>query len=135
MKLLLDTHVFIWWLNSPEKLNIEELEFIKNTDNTVFISAASIWEISIKKSIGKLVFSNNCNILEAITENYFLPLPISAKHAQFVETLPQHHDDPFDRMLISQATLDDLVLITRDTRIKQYAKSSTSKCLTAFIFK
>ena len=76
MKLLLDTHVFIWWLDAPEKLNIEELEFIKNTDNTVFISTASIWEISIKKSIGKLIFSNNCNTLDAITENYFLPLPI-----------------------------------------------------------
>ena len=135
MKLLLDTHIFIWWLDSPEKLNIEELEFIKNTDNTVFISAASIWEISIKKSIGKLIFSNNCNILDAITENYFLPLPINAKHTQFVETLPQHHDDPFDRMLISQAISHDLVLITRDVRIKQYAKSSTSKCLTALLFK
>lgn len=135
MKLLLDTHVFIWWLDAPEKLNIEELEFIKNTDNTIFISAASIWEISIKKSIGKLIFSNNFDILNCITENYFLPLPINIKHAQFIETLPQHHDDPFDRMLISQAIIDDLVLITRDTRIKKYAKSSISKCLTALIFK
>ena len=135
MKLLLDTHIFIWWLNAPEKLNLEELEFIKNTDHTVFISVASIWEISIKKSIGKLIVSNNCNILDAITENYFLPLPINAKHAQFVETLPQHHDDPFDRMLISQAISHDLTLISRDARIKQYAKSSTSKCLTALLFK
>lgn len=135
MKLLLDTHIFIWWLDAPEKLNIEELEFIKNTENTVFVSAASIWEISIKKSIGKLIFSNNGNILDAITENYFLTLPINAKHAQFIETLPQYHDDPFDRMLISQAIVDDLVLITRDARIRQYAKSSISKCLTALIFK
>ena len=111
------------------------MEFIKNTDHTVFISVASIWEISIKKSIGKLIVSNNCNILDAITENYFLPLPINAKHAQFIETLPQHHDDPFDHMLISQAIVDDLVLITKDVRIQKYAKSSTSKCLTALIFK
>ena len=100
-----------------------------------FISVASIWEISIKKSIGKLIFSNNGNILYAINENYFLTLAVNAKHAQFIETLPQHHDDPFDRMLISQAIVNDLVLITRDPRIRQYAKSSISKCLTAFIFK
>lgn len=135
MNLLLDTHIFICWLDAPEKLSVEELEFIKNTDNIVFISVASIWEMSIKKSIGKLVFSNNCNVLDAITENYFLPLPINAKHAQFVETLPQYHDDPFDRMLISQAIVNDLVLITKDARIKQYAKSSTSKCSTALVFK
>jgi PIN domain nuclease of toxin-antitoxin system len=134
MKLLLDTHVFIWWLDTSEKLSIEELGFIKNTENTVFISAASIWEISIKKSIGKIACSNNCNTLDAITENYFLPLPINAKHAQLVETLPQYHDDPFDRMLISQAIENDLIFITRDARIKQYAKSSLSKCKTALIF-
>ena len=134
MKLLLDTHVFIWWLDAPEKLTVEELEFIKNTDNTVFISAASIWEISIKKAIGKLVFPDNCNTLDAINQSYFLPLPINAKHAQFIETLPQYHDDPFDRMLVSQAIVNDLILITRDIRIKQYAKSSKSTCLTALVF-
>lgn len=58
---------FLWWLNAPTKLSIEELEFIKNTDNTVFISAASIWEIAIKTSIGKLIFSNGCNILNILT--------------------------------------------------------------------
>ena len=125
MNILLDTHIFIWCLDAPEKLNIEELEFIKNTDNTVFISIASIWEISIK---------NNRDTLDAITENYFLPLPINAKHAQFIETLPQYHDDPFDRMLITQAITDNLIMITRDKHIKKYAKSHVEKCSTALVF-
>lgn len=134
MKLLLDTHIFLWWLDTPEKLNDKELGFIKDTNNTVFISAASIWEISIKKTIGKLFLPENCDILDGINQSCFLPLSINVKHAQFVETLPKHHDDPFDRMIISQAIINNLVLITKDEKIKQYTKSFVSKCTTALIF-
>lgn len=118
MNILLDTHVLIWVLENNPTLSYKAVENIINGDNVVFASAASVWEIAIKKSMGKLETPNN--LLEEITIHRFTPLPINLHHAELAGKLPNIHNDPFDRMLVAQAVYENLTLITRDELIFQY---------------
>ena len=121
MKLLLDTHVLLWWLDNPSLLAPEARKTIQNNENIIFVSAAVIWEMILKKSLGKL--ETPSNIEQVIRTNGFLPLSVSISHALAVETLPYHHRDPFDRMLIAQAISEGLTLVTRDPNIMKYSVS------------
>ncbi len=118
MTLLLDTHVLLWWLDDPKLLSKAAQRAIREGGNTVYVSAAVVWEIAIKKALGKLTAPDD---LEApMTASRFLPLPITIPHALAVLTLPDHHRDPFDRMLIAQALHEKLRLVTRDQDIQKY---------------
>ena len=116
MKVLLDTHVFLWWLNGNKPLSKEASRVLRN--NSTVVSAASAWEISIKKFLGKLRAPDN---LEAeLVENNFQPLPITIPHTLFAAQLPSHHGDPFDRLLIAQSKIEGLALVTRDQKQMLY---------------
>lgn len=125
MKLLLDTHAFLWWLNDDSKLSVEAREAITSPDSIIYISAASIWEISIKAKLGKIEPGTD-DLVEEIVANDFFELPIDARHALLAGNLPRHHDDPFDRMLVAQAKLEKLVLVTRDAKLQDYEVSILS---------
>ena len=122
MKLLLDTHTFIWWDSSPQKLSPKALAFCQNPENTLLLSMASIWEIQIKLQLGKL--SLNLPLPELIesqqqTNNIEL-LPINLIHVLTLDSLPKHHKDPFDRLLISQAIVESAVLVSGDSILANY---------------
>lgn len=118
MRLLLDTHILLWALADSPKLGRNLRRQIITPANAVLISAASVWEIAIKKRLGKLNAPDN--LIEAIEASEFSSLPISFDHAVAAGRLPLHHDDPFDRMLIAQAQCDGLVLVTQDRRFAAY---------------
>jgi PIN domain nuclease of toxin-antitoxin system len=101
MTLLLDTHVLLWWLCHPGQLSRHAKKAIQDGSNRVYVSAAVAWEIAIKKSLGKLSVPDDLE--EMMDANRFITLPITIPHALAVLTLPDHHRDPFDRMLVAQA--------------------------------
>ncbi len=122
MKLLLDTHTFIWWDSSPQRLSPKALGLCQNPENTLLVSVASIWEIQIKLQLGKL--SLNLSLTEVIesqqvTNNIEL-LPITIAHVLALNNLPTHHKDPFDRLLIAQANIEDAVLVSCDSIFAKY---------------
>jgi len=118
MRLLLDTHVFLWWLEGSERLAPPTETLLTDPTTTVVVSAASIWEIEIKRSLGRLTAPDD--VLEQVPANSFDLLPISGGHAVAAARLPRHHDDPFDRMLVAQAIAEGLTLVTRDARMADY---------------
>jgi PIN domain nuclease of toxin-antitoxin system len=118
LKLLLDTHILIWWLATDSKLSSTEINIITDPDNIIFVSAATSWEIAVKKMIGKLDAPDD--LPTALTANDFLKLPITIKHTQYLYQLPPHHNDPFDRIMIAQAISDSLVFLTRDSKVLLY---------------
>lgn len=118
MTLLLDTHALLWWLDDPRLLSKAARKAISDGKNTVYISAAVIWEISIKRALGKLDAPDDLEA--AMTANRFLPLPVTVPHALAAATLPDHHRDPFDRLLIAQARVEEFKLVSRDPRIPDY---------------
>lgn len=119
MRLLLDTHAFLWWLNDDPKLTDQARTALEDPTTLVYVSAVSIWEIAIKVKLGKFDLGE-IDPVEEIAANDFLELPVTARHAHAAGALPRHHDDPFDRMLIAQARLEDLVLVSHDTKFKDY---------------
>ena len=119
MNLLLDTRVFLWAVDDSPNLSPLAREAIVDGHNVVFVSAATAWEISIKRAIGKIK-NPESDYLEELRLHRFTPLSITTEHALAVENLPPHHKDSFDRMLIAQAQKEKLTLITRDPRIKAY---------------
>lgn len=121
MNLLLDTHVFLWWLQDPSLLSNEARLAISAGNNAVYISAAVVWEIAIKKNLVKLDAPDD--IEEVIRVNRFLHLPVCIPHALIVTTLPNHHRDPFDRILIAQARYEGLTLVSRDRYAPLYGGS------------
>lgn len=118
MKLLLDTHILIWWLSNDPKLSQQENNIISNPDNLVFVSAGASWEIAVKKMIGKLDAPDD--LPAALAANDFLELPITIEHTQHLYQLPMHHNDPFDRIMIAQAISESLFFLTRDSKISLY---------------
>ena len=118
MNLLLDTHIILWWLNDDQWLNSDHRVLIGDSENLCYISAASIWEISIKSRLGKLTIPSN--YIDVLKEQGFQELPITWKHCGVLNTLPDIHRDPFDRMLIAQADLENMILLTVDENIKKY---------------
>ena len=118
MTLLLDTHTFLWWLDDPALLAESARKAIADGKNLVYVSAAVAWEIAIKRSLGKLDAPED---LEAVmAANRFLPLPVTVPHALAVASLPDHHRDPFDRLLIAQARHEGFQLVSRDPSMKLY---------------
>lgn len=118
MNLLLDTHVLIWSLENNATLSGRARDAIIDGKNLVFVSSVTAWEISIKKAMGKLKVPDN--LQEEIMLHRFTPLSINFDHANLAGELPIIHKDPFDRMLIAQAIIEKLTLVTRDTLIAQY---------------
>ena len=118
MRLLLDTHVVLWSLTEPLKLRGETREALEDAQNDVFVSAVSGWEIAVKRALGKLEAPDD---LEAgVRQQGFLPLHLTFLHAERAGALPPHHGDPFDRMLVAQAQVEGLVVVTWDARIRLY---------------
>ena len=115
---LLDTQIFLWWMDGAKKLNNDLIKIIKNPENQIFLSVASIWEIVIKKTIGKLRMPTNWK--DDLGKSGFLILSIELEHVFKIENLKYHHKDPFDRMLIAQAKVENLILITNDPKIRKY---------------
>lgn len=118
MNLLLDTHILLWWLAADTHLPNAAAEAIASAANTVSISAASAWEVAIKKAVGRLDTPDD--LLEALDANNFDTLPVTVVHALAAGALPAHHSDPFDRMLIAQARVEHLVLVSVDSRFRDY---------------
>jgi PIN domain nuclease of toxin-antitoxin system len=118
MSLLLDTHILLWFLENDPKLSDQVREVITNPANLIFVSAISAWEISIKQSLGKLIAPSNLE--KALRFSRFEVLSITLAHGIKVADLPMHHKDPFDRMLIAQALIEDLTIITVDQKFKLY---------------
>lgn len=121
MTLLLDTHVVLWWLDDPALVGHAAREQIRDPENVVLVSAAVAWEIAIKRRLGKL--SAPENLEAAVADCGFDFLPITASHALRTESLPDHHRDPFDRLLIAQAVLEDATLVTSDAAMTAYGIS------------
>ena len=124
MRLLLDTHTFLWWVSDWREIAEPAREVIADPVNEVFVSAVSGWEIGIKKARGRLVAPDN--LAAVVEEKRFEHLPLTFDHAERAATLPPHHRDPFDRMLIAQAQAEGLTLVTRDSRIPLYDVSTMS---------
>ena len=118
MNLLLDTHVLLWWLDDDPTLGEKARDMITDGSNLAFVSAAVIWEIRIKEAIGKLSIPKNFK--GVLDQQPFEMLDITAEHAHMISALPLYHRDPFDRMLIAQAKVERLSLVTRDVHFKKY---------------
>ena len=118
MKLLLDTHILLWWLANDERLPAPAAVTIADPDTEVVVSAASAWEISIKQATGRLDAPDD--LLDAVATNDFGTLAITAAHAMAAGRLPAHHPDPVDRMLIAQAQIEGFTLVSVDRRFSDY---------------
>lgn len=122
MKLLLDTHVFLWMNHAPEKLSTGFRERCEQAQDDLYLSLVTPWEMQIKQQIGKLkITSPIAEMLEKNQQiNRMQLLPITLKHILALDQLPLHHGDPFDRLLIAQATVEDIALVTADEKIRRY---------------
>ncbi len=131
MKYLVDTHLLLWASVGQKRsrksragLTQEAIEVIEDLDNTLFFSAAAIWEVSIKSALGKPDFNVDANVFRrALLDNGYVELPITSEHAAAVGGLAGHHADPFDRIQIAQATVEGIALLTHDPGIAQYTKN------------
>lgn len=123
MKLLLDTHIFLWWDSEPSKLSNNVLTALTDPRNSLFLSVASVWEIQIKKDLGKLSLRIALAdmLIEQEAKNQIKVLPIEAKHIFGLETIGQHHKDPFDRLIIAQSIVEDLTVISNDGVFSSYS--------------
>ena len=121
--MLLDTHIFLWWLFDDPKLSAGIREFVKNRNNAVFVSAASVWEIATKFRLGKLPDAAEVarNVPEWIIRAGFESMPVTAEHAQLAGAWDLPHRDPFDRMLAAQAKLEKMPLATADISLKGFS--------------
>ena len=117
MRLLLDAHILLWWLASNSRLPKRTRSAIEECD-VAYVSAATVWEIAIKVAAGKLEFRGDME--EQLALNNFHPLPITVMHALLAAKLPRHHADPFDRMLVAQASFESLTVLTADLRLAAY---------------
>lgn len=121
MKLLLDTHLLLWAAGMPERLPVEAARLIEDEANTLLFSAASLWEIAIKSGLGRDDFRVDARLLRrGLLDNGYEELPILSAHAVMVDTLPEIHKDPFDRMLVAQAQYEGITLLTSDAVVARY---------------
>lgn len=118
MKLLLDTNAVIWSMVRPERIPSIAIDAIEDKANDVFVSVVSAWEIEIKAAKGRLELPSP--LKDALAAQSFEPLTVAMRHVHAVESLPRHHFDPFDRMIIAQAHLDGMTVITSDSEIRRY---------------
>ena len=128
MQLLIDTHVLIWFLEGSNLLSASRRQMIVSPANNVFVSIASIWEIAIKISVGKLILAKPLtDVIKQIAAENIEILPILPEHTLQVSTLPFHHRDPFDRIIISQAIIESIDIISADEIFDDYLKGSPIK--------
>jgi PIN domain nuclease of toxin-antitoxin system len=122
MKLLLDTHVFIWWADQPEKLSPAALPALEDEANDLLLSVASVWEMQIKIQLGKLKLSLPLNelIKNQQETNDLTVSPVTLPHVLALDSLPSHHKDPFDRLLIAQSIEEGLTLVSADAQFSAY---------------
>jgi PIN domain nuclease of toxin-antitoxin system len=122
MKILIDTHCWLWWIAAPEKLRDDVRGMIEDWRNTIFLSAARSWEIAIKYSIGKLQLPEPPErfVSKRLSRDAISSLAIEHIHALHVSRLPYHHLDPFDRLIISQAQIEGIPILTVDHKLKPY---------------
>ena len=122
MKYLLDTVVWLWSLNSPERINDEGRRVLERGEEEIYLSAVTPWEISIKMRLGKLDFPGPParHVPQFMARQSLRPLSVTHRHAARVYDLPAHHGDPFDRMLIAQALVEDMVILTSDRSFRKY---------------
>jgi len=118
MRYLLDTHIFIWWMEKNKRLSKDIFNLLNNPQNQIFLSVASVWELIIKKAKKKLKTPKD--VQGGIKASGFIPINIEMLHVLDLEKLPMHHNDPFDRIIISQAKIEHLTLITADKKIWKY---------------
>jgi len=118
LRLLLDTGLLLWWVANSESLSEQARALISDPENTVFVSAVSLWEISLKESLGKLRVPSDFD--DKLASESFESLPLTGPQTRQVARLPWHHRDPFDRMLVAQAQVEKLALLTADNRLAAY---------------
>ena len=122
MKLLLDSHSFVWWRDESRKLSPTAFAEISNPNNDVFLSVVTVWELQIKIALNKFTVKGELEsaVKDEQQNNGFQILPVQLAHALYLENLPPHHKDPFDRLLISQATVEKRTLVTADAEFAKY---------------
>ncbi len=124
MKLLLDTHLLLWAAGSPEQLSAAARALLEDSQNELLYSVASLWEIAIKRGLGRSDFKVDARLLRrGLLDNGYQELAIASEHAVFIDSLPPLHKDPFDRMLVAQATVEGVILLTADALVAQYPGS------------
>ena len=123
MKLLLDTHIFIWWVDQPEKLSPAALSALKDEANELLLSVASVWEMQIQIQLGKLKLSLPLKELinNQLETNDLTVSPVALTHVLALDSLPFHHKDPFDRLLIAQSVEEELTIVTTDSQFSAYS--------------
>jgi PIN domain nuclease of toxin-antitoxin system len=121
VKLLLDTHLLLWAAGEPRRLSKQARTLIDNPDNELLFSAASLWEVAIKRGLGREDFKVDARLLRrGLLDNGYSELPIRSDHVVATESLPPIHKDPFDRILVAQATVEGITLLTIDSHVSQY---------------
>ena len=127
MKLLLDTYLLLWAAGQPEQLSAAARELIEDPQNELYFSSASLWEVAIKRGLGRSDFCVDPRVLRrGLLDNGYCELPITSDHAVAIDGLPPIHKDPFDRILLAQAMVEGVVLITADPLVSQYPGSVRS---------
>jgi len=121
VRLLLDTQAAVWWAEDDPRLSDRARDAIDDPDNERFLSAASVWELAVKRKVGKFSGVDLENVLAAAD---VLEVPITAAHGSFAGNLPLHHGDPFDRVIVAQAMLERLVLVTSDRQLAEYGSAT-----------
>lgn len=121
MRLLLDTHLLLWAAGQPERLSVSARKLLTSPRNDLFFSAASLWEITIKNSLGRADFrAETRELRRQLLENGYAEIPVTSEHAVNTDALPALHKDPFDRVLISQAITEGITLLTSDAQVASY---------------
>lgn len=121
MKLLLDTHLLLWAAGAPEQLPAAARQLLEDPQNELLFSAASLWEIAIKRGLGRSDFQVDARVLRrGLLDNAYQELAITSEHAVSIDSLPAIHKDPFDRILVAQATVEGIILLTADASVAQY---------------
>lgn len=126
MEILLDTHIFLWYINGDKQLSNKYCDLIRDYKNNVYVSPVSVWECIIKQELGKLTLKEKAGsfLVKERVKHKFLSLPLVENDIQLLHKLPDIHKDPFDRLLICQAISNDLTLITEDNLVKKYGFKS-----------
>ena len=121
MKLLLDTHLLLWAAGKPNRLSAAARRLIDSTANELLFSAASVWEVAIKRGLGRSDFQADPRLLRrGLLDNGYTELPILSDHVVAIDSLPPIHKDPFDRLLVAQATVEGITLLTADSIVAEY---------------
>ena len=124
MKLLLDTQLLLWAAGEPKKLSLKARRLITDTENELMFSAASVWEVAVKRALGRADFQVDTRLFRrGLIDNGYVELPVFSAHAVAVETLPPIHKDPFDRLLVAQSRVEGIALLTSDATVAQYGGS------------